>query len=103
MNHQLLYLFHLRPRRYNYNSVVTHYHRYRGDKEFFNWEDAFRSFLHRIHGHHYNRDDDDDGDDNAVAEGDNSFHEYIDNFTKGNRARLGLPTPKERENPFKMG
>ena len=90
MNHQLLYSFHHRSRRYNYNSVLKHYHSCRGDKEVFSQEDAFQSFVPRFHSHNYDRDDDcddydNDNDDNAddvVADGDKSSQEYMDNFIK---------------------
>ena len=102
MNHHLLYSFHHRPRCYNYNSVLKHYLRSREDPEF-DPEDAFKSFFHRIHSHHYDRDDksDDYGDDetdddagNAMAAGDQSAGELIDDFLKRNRARQGLPPPE---------
>ena len=99
MNYQLLYVFHHRSRRYNYNSVLKHYHSCRADKEFFDQEDAFQSFVHRLHSHDYDRDEDAD---DVMAEGDKSAHEYMDNFIKRNRARFELPMPKEWENPFNM-
>ena len=65
--------------------------------------DTFHSFVHRIHSHNYDRDDDsddygddetDDDADNVMAAGDQSAREYMDDFIKRNRARLGLPMPK---------
>ena len=93
MNPRLLYSFHRRTRRYNYNSVLQDYLRYRDDLEF-GAKDPFQSFIHRIHSHSNDCDD----DDNIVAAGDKSSGEYMDNFTKWNRTRLGLPMPKEWEN-----
>ena len=102
MNHQLLYSFHHRPRCYNYNSVLKHYLRSREDPEF-DPEDAFNSFFHRIHSHHYDRDDDSDdyGDDetdddagNAMAARHKAAGELMDDFIKRNRARQGLAAPK---------
>ncbi|CAF1007155.1 unnamed protein product [Didymodactylos carnosus] len=45
-----------------------------GDTKFVHPNDAFQSFLHRIHGHEYDRDDDDkrddyDDDEDSVARG----------------------------------
>ena len=110
MSHHLLYSFHHRPRRYHYNSVLKHYHSCRGDKGFFNQKDTFQSFVDQIHTHDYHSDEDEDEDDaddiddvdDVVAEGDKSFHEYMDNFIKWNRARLGLPMPKNWESRFDM-
>jgi hypothetical protein len=102
MNHQLLYSLHHRPRRYNYNSVLNHYLRsHDGPK--FDPENAFKSFFHRIHSHHCDRDDDSDvyGHDetdndagNVMPAGDKSAGELMGDFIKRNRARLGLPAPK---------
>lgn len=101
-NDQLLCSFPHRPRRFTYNSVLKDYRRCRGDKEFVKPEDAFQSFVHRLHSDDYDcdGDDEDDTDDELLVEGDRSSEEYMDNFSKRNRARLGLPMPKEWENPF---
>ena len=103
MNDPLLYLFPHRPRRFTYNSVLKGYHRRRGDKEFFNPENAFQSFVHRLHSDDYDRDEDDedDTDDEFSAEGDQSSLAFMDDFIKRNRAHLGLPAPKEWDDPFK--
>ena len=103
MNDSLLSSFHRRPRRFTYNSILQDYHRRRGDPEFFKPDDAFRSFVHRLHSHDDDRDEDDeeDTDDEFSAERDPSALEFMDDFIKRNRARLGLPAPKEWDHPFK--
>ena len=103
MNDQRFSSFHHRPRRLTYNSILQDYHRRRGDNEFLKPEDAFQSFVHRLHSHDYDRDEDDeeDTDDEFLAEGDQSSLEFKDDFIKRNRAHLGLPPPKEWDNPFK--
>jgi hypothetical protein len=99
----LLSSFHRRPRRFTYNSILKEYHRRRGNKESFTPEDAFRPFVHRLHSHDDDRDeeDEDDTDDECSAEREPSSLAFMDDFIKRNRARLGLPAPKDWDHPFK--